>query len=107
MSASSRILRGEVLADAGNRAQLLRRRMPATGVGPGGDDVSAADAVRANLERVLALDLEQVGDLAEHLRDRRGYPRASPWRSNVKSSRRAPPAGERLADRVARRSGGP
>ena len=32
------------------------------------DDVGAI-AVRANLERVLALQLEQVGDIEQHARD--------------------------------------
>ncbi len=59
---------GQVLADAGDRAQL--------GVGHPCDRVAGrrhgvgGGAVGADLERVLALDLEQIGDLAEHLRDR-------------------------------------
>ena len=56
--------------------------MRTTRLGPGGDDVGRG-SVGANLERVLALDLEQVGDLAQHLRDRRVIHAASPWRSNV------------------------
>ena len=66
----------------GNLAQLLRRPCRATASGQARDRLGRG-AVRANLERVLALDLEQVGDLAEDLRDRPCYPRASPWRSNV------------------------
>ena len=60
-------LRGEVLADARDRAEL--------GVGHGrerlggvGDDLRGV-AVCADLERVLRLDFEQVGDLAEQACD--------------------------------------
>ena len=84
----------------GNRAQL-RLVHAGDGVGQRGH-VSAADAVRADLERVLALDLEQVGDLAEHLRDRRGYPRASPWRSMREVEQPRAAAGQRVANRLAR-----
>ena len=58
---------GQVLADAGNLAQLgcVQRAQIVRMVG---HDVGAI-AVCANLERVLALDLEQIGDLAENSRD--------------------------------------
>ncbi len=60
-------LRREVLADAGNRAQLLfgQVRECLGGV----RDRFGRVPVRANLERVLALDLEQVGDLRKDSRD--------------------------------------
>ena len=57
----------QVLANARPRAQPgfveSRRRF-----GRMCDDVGAI-AVRANLERVLALQLEQVGDIEQHARD--------------------------------------
>src|SRR5689334_8400625 len=59
--------RGEILADAGNFAKLVWReggklvRMVAGNIG--------AVSVRADLERVLVLDLEEVSDLPEHARD--------------------------------------
>ena len=61
-------LRGEVLADAGNA------RGAAAGVRSASRSASVSDgfrgvAVRANLERVLALDLEQVADLGQDAGD--------------------------------------
>ena len=73
--------RGEVLADAGNLAQpgrVERREL----VRMVGDDVGAV-AIRANLERVVVLDFQQVGDLAEDARDgqviQRRRPSVSMW----------------------------
>ena len=68
--------RGEILADAGNLAQpvVVERRELVRMVG---DDVGAV-AVRANLERVVVLDLQEIGDLPEDARDRRGYPSRRP-----------------------------
>jgi hypothetical protein len=66
VSAISRIF-GQVLADAGNRAKLA--------VGAGGEFVGGVGdgfsgvAVRPDLERVLVLDLEEIGDLIENARD--------------------------------------
>ena len=57
-------LLGEVLADAGQLEELsLVQTRDA--VGPGGNRVGCG-AVRPNLERVLAFDLEQVCDFREH-----------------------------------------
>ncbi len=67
VSASSRILAARSLPMPGIVAQLLRVDA-GDGVRPGRRCVGRR-AVRANLERVLALDLEQVGDLRQHLRD--------------------------------------
>ena len=60
--------RGEILADAGNlpQAGLVE---PSQIVRVVARDVGAV-AVGADLERILALDLEQVGDLPENARDR-------------------------------------
>ena len=60
-------LRGEVLADAGNREPLRRRQVgdPLRSVG----DRLRCVAVGADLERVLALDFEQVADLGEDTGD--------------------------------------
>ena len=56
-----------------------------------GDDVGAV-AVRANLERVVVLDLEEIGDLPEDARDR-GVIQAAGLRSRCGSrAARAPPA---------------
>ena len=57
----------EVLADPGDREPCRGRQVgdPLGGVRDGLRGV----AVRADLERVLALDLEQVADLGEHARD--------------------------------------
>ena len=57
----------EVLADAGNREPCRGRQVgdPLGGVGDGLRGV----AIRADLERILALDLEQVADFGEHARD--------------------------------------
>ena len=59
--------RREVLADAGNLAQPggVERRERVRMIG---DDVGAV-AIRADLERVVVLDLEQIGDLPEDARD--------------------------------------
>ncbi len=60
-------LRGQVLADAGNRAKLA--------VGAGGELVGGVGdgfsgvAVRAYLERVFVLDFEEIGDLIKNARD--------------------------------------
>ena len=73
--------RGEVLSDArdfakpGDVERLAAVRMVRHDIG--------AVPVRANLEGVLGLDLQQIGDFTEHARDRRGYPsgglRLSMW----------------------------
>ena len=60
--------RGQVFADARNLAQLCVGDAP-NRVGPGGDRF-AGRAIRANLEGVVTLDFEQVGDLSKNLRDR-------------------------------------
>ena len=101
--------RREVLADPGPRAQLrfvARRGL----LGLMRDDVGAV-TIRANLERVLALELEQIADFAEHAGDREVVERpslfdhADPSVSMRKSSSRAPPAAS--ASRTAAvRSGG-
>src|SRR5688572_1157615 len=59
--------RGQVLANSGNVTQLLIVK-PTDRVGPGGNRL-ARRSIRPDFESVLAFDLEQVGDLAEHLRD--------------------------------------
>src|SRR5204862_2611290 len=60
--------RGEILADSRNFPQLGRlERCQLMRVIRG--DVGAV-AVRANLERIVVLDLEQVGDLPQDPRDR-------------------------------------
>jgi hypothetical protein len=60
-------LLGEILPYAGQLAQL-RLVNPLDRVWPGTDRVGSG-AVRANLETVLSLDFEQVGDLSENPRD--------------------------------------
>ena len=60
-------LGGEILADAGDREPLGRREVgdPLGGVG----DRLRGVAVCADLERVLALDFEEIADFGEHTRD--------------------------------------
>jgi hypothetical protein len=68
--------RRQVLADAGDFAQpgrIERREL----VRMVGDDVGGV-AVRADLERILVLDLEEIGDLLEHARDGVVIQRAAP-----------------------------
>ena len=60
-------LRGEVLADAGDR-EPLRRGQVGEALGGVGDGLGGV-AVRADLERVLALDLEKIADLGEDAGD--------------------------------------
>ena len=60
-------LRGELLADAGNGAELVFGAVRET-LGCVCDCVGRIP-VRADLERVLALDLEEVGNLREDARD--------------------------------------
>ncbi len=96
--------RRQILADAGNLPQrgcVERREV----VGVVRDDVGAV-AVRANLERILALDLEQVGDLAENPRDRDVIQREAP---RARSGNRAPARPRRSARRqsAVRAAGGP
>ena len=55
---------------------------PRDRVGPGGHDVGRR-SIRANLERVVALDFEQVGNLGQDLCDRLVIHATSPWRSIV------------------------
>ena len=60
--------RGEILPDAGDLTQargVERREL----MGMVGDDVGAV-AIGANLERVVGLDLQEVGDLPEYPSDR-------------------------------------
>ncbi len=59
--------RRQILADAGNRAQLLFVEMGER-FGRVRDRLGRVP-VRANLERVLALDFEQIGDFREDARD--------------------------------------
>src|ERR1700752_4972288 len=60
-------LRREILADAGNLLETLgvERRHRVRMIR---DDVAGV-AIRADLERVFALNLEQIGDLPENPRD--------------------------------------
>ena len=60
-------LRGEVLADAG-QGQPIRRRERGDAVGMVRDRFRGV-AIRADLERVLVLDLEQVADFRQHACD--------------------------------------
>ena len=55
-----------------------------------GDDIGAV-AVRADLEGVVVLDLQEIGDLPEDPRDAR-LSNSQAFRLNAYSSRRAPPA---------------
>ena len=70
--------RRQILPDAWNLAQarFVERgelvRMVRGDVG--------AVAIRADLERVVALDLQEIGNLPENARDRPGYPS---WRPSV------------------------
>ena len=77
VSTSSPILRGEVLADAGDARAAPRAVRSAIGV-PQVDDRLGGVAVGADLERVLALDLEEIADLGQDARDARGCPLAVP-----------------------------
>ena len=83
--------RGEVLADAGNLAERrdVERRQIVRMVG---DDVAAVP-VRANLERIIVLELQQVGDLAQNARDGEVIQAAGlPSRSGSRGrARRLPP----------------
>ena len=68
--------RGQILADAGNLAKpghVERRQL----VRMVGDDVGAV-AVGADLERVVVLDLQQIGDLPEDARNGARYPSRRP-----------------------------
>ena len=70
VSTSSRIRPARSLPMPGSCAAVRPATSSvATALGVVRDRVGAV-AVRADLERVLALDLEQVGDLGEHARDR-------------------------------------
>jgi hypothetical protein len=60
-------LGGEVLADPRQR-EALRRRQPRDGLGFV-DERLGRGAIRADLERVLVLDLEEIGNLLQHARD--------------------------------------
>ena len=60
--------RGEILADAGQRQQLGVARGRATAFGAVGDHLGAG-AIGADPERVLALQLEQIGDLVQDAGD--------------------------------------
>ena len=60
-------LRSQILADAGDGAELLFAEIGKL-VGRVRDGLGRVP-VRANLERVLALDFEEIGDLREDARD--------------------------------------
>ena len=95
----------EILADARQLAELASSSRDTAS--PPRADRLGGGTVCADLEGVFAFDLEQVGDLAEDLRDRRGYPRASPCAldSIVEHPRAA--RGQRLGDRRRGAAGGP
>ena len=96
VSAISRIRAARSLPMPGISRSCRRRRACASSCGWFADDVGAV-AVRANLERVLALDLEQVGDLAEHPRDRDVIQRGALALDPVVEQPRAA-GGQRLGD---------
>ena len=83
VSTISRIFAAEILADAGDRAQLrfAERGEPLGGVRDGLRGVP----VRANLERVLALDFEEIGDLSEDARDGQVFHDSTRNRSGVRT----------------------
>ena len=95
---------GEILADAGDfaKAVLVEEYQVVRVIG---GDVGGV-AIRANLERVVVLDLEQIRNLPEDPVQWRGYPTRRPSVSISNSSSRAPPAASdsAMADRAA---GGP
>ena len=69
--------RGQILPDARNLAQarFVERREVMRMIG---GDVGAVP-IRANLERIVVLDLEEVRNLPENAGDRRRYPSCSPF----------------------------
>ena len=64
VSTSSRIFAAEILADPGD-AETIGRRERGDGVAEVQNRIRGV-SVRADLERVLVLDFEQVADLGEH-----------------------------------------
>ena len=105
VSASSRIFVGEILADARQLAQLLRRPCGATGSAQAAM-VSAAERYARILKAFSPLISSRSAISRQHLRDRTVIHASRPWRSmRVVEQARAAGRERRRRSRRARRAG--